>query len=679
MELIDEAIPHIQGKSTRKSPNYAHEIEGRAPDEKKTGIHADLMFLKPLKVIGESKEPEKINFIISVSDFGLTILKAITSKGLGEVSNGVADILRIYKHHGWTLTSFRSDGEYNFENALNLLVNAPPHVPRGSGSHDGRIEERVRRIKENVRAIQCLLPYHLGRPMLTWACYYATYVLNLMPKKLGDGISPREMLTGVKPNFKKCLPVAFGDFCQVLERDTNNTLKPRTVPALALLPTGNGPVKFASLFTGKTITREQFKIIYNVPYELLAIVKTMQERGVLAIEELLKPVAPANVNEEIELIQLTDTDDEGVQVNGHDVDDLPPLVAHDDKNLAHGDGEAVGTNDGSLEDNDEDASEEEDDADGTQGIDLNESEVMVTEAVPVDTNCMTISQAYSLYPADLVNEAMERELTNMIEKEVFGFVSIGDKKKIPRKMIVPSKCFTKDKGLGNRVELKGRFVGGGHRQDESTYERKSSPTASPSVIFITLADAGNKMKDTLVMDVPCAYLHASRGDLPKVYVRLSKKMADIFVKMNPEYAMCQEEDRMLLVEILKGLYGLVESGYTWYHHLVSFLQSLGFLLCENDPCVMKMRDVTLVIYVDDLLLTGDGETLNQICDMIEKEFGDCKRKMGKSFSFIGMDFEIKDGGVGVKINLDKLLETTEGTADTPCPNHILPFLGMQKS
>jgi len=93
-----------------------------------------------------------------------------------------------------------------------------------------------------VKAIQCGLPYHLGSEMLTWATYYSTYVLNLMPKRLGEGISQREMLTGVKPNFKKCLPVAFGDFSQVIESDTNNTLKPRTVTALALLPTGNGPV-----------------------------------------------------------------------------------------------------------------------------------------------------------------------------------------------------------------------------------------------------------------------------------------------------------------------------------------------------------------------------------------------------------------------------------------------------
>jgi len=156
-------------------------------------VHADLMYSKPLKEKNSSKEPEKLNFIISVSDFGLSIVRAVKSKALLPVSNGVADIVRIYKHHGWSLTSFKSDGEYNFKNSLNLLVDAPPHIPREAGNHDGRVKERVHRIKENVRAIQCGLPFHLGPQLLIWATYYATYVSNLMPKRLGDGISPREL------------------------------------------------------------------------------------------------------------------------------------------------------------------------------------------------------------------------------------------------------------------------------------------------------------------------------------------------------------------------------------------------------------------------------------------------------------------------------------------------------
>jgi len=161
IELIDESIEHMQGKWTRKSPNYGFEVAGRTNVEKKTNVHADLMFVKPTIMKKGSTAPEKINFIISVSDFGLTIIKAIKSKGLGEVSNGIADILRIYRHHAWKFVSFRSDGEYNFENSFELLVDAPPHIPRGSGNHDGRFEERVRRIKDNIRAIQAGLPFHM--------------------------------------------------------------------------------------------------------------------------------------------------------------------------------------------------------------------------------------------------------------------------------------------------------------------------------------------------------------------------------------------------------------------------------------------------------------------------------------------------------------------------------------
>ena len=84
--------------------------------------------------------------------------------------------------------------------------------------------------------------------------------------------------------------MAFGDFCQVLEANPDNTMKPRSVTAIALLPSGKGPVKFVSVSTGKTIVRETFKIIKNVPAEILSVVKAMQERGELGLEDLLRPI-----------------------------------------------------------------------------------------------------------------------------------------------------------------------------------------------------------------------------------------------------------------------------------------------------------------------------------------------------------------------------------------------------
>jgi len=80
VELIDEAIPYLQGKWTRKAPKDGLEIAGRVVDDKRTKVHADLLFLKPAIMKKGLSVPEKTNFIVSVSDFGLAIVKAIKSK-----------------------------------------------------------------------------------------------------------------------------------------------------------------------------------------------------------------------------------------------------------------------------------------------------------------------------------------------------------------------------------------------------------------------------------------------------------------------------------------------------------------------------------------------------------------------------------------------------------------------
>jgi hypothetical protein len=103
-------------------------------------------------------------------------------------------------------------------------------------------------------------------------------------------VCPREVLTLVKPDFKVVLPVAFADFCQVREKKTTNSVTEfRTISAVALLPTGNGSVLFASLTTGRVITRDQFTIIKDIPQEYLMIIQSLQERGVFAIEKQEEP------------------------------------------------------------------------------------------------------------------------------------------------------------------------------------------------------------------------------------------------------------------------------------------------------------------------------------------------------------------------------------------------------
>ena len=88
--------------------------------------------------------------------------------------------------------------------------------------------------------------------------YFAVRARNRIPVRgSGTVLSPVEILTGIKCDAKKDLRVAFGDYVQAREMDTDKSMKERAKGCIALLPLGNleGSVKFLDLATLETITR----------------------------------------------------------------------------------------------------------------------------------------------------------------------------------------------------------------------------------------------------------------------------------------------------------------------------------------------------------------------------------------------------------------------------------------
>lgn len=120
--------------------------------------------------------------------------------------------------------------------AVELLEQGPPHEVAGASSHVGEVEGRIRRLKGNYRSLQAGLLYNMGNGMACWCMKYRGYVLNLLPM-LHSNRSPREILTGQKPNFKYARPFRFGDLVHVKDKVVvNDVTVPRTVAALALMP-----------------------------------------------------------------------------------------------------------------------------------------------------------------------------------------------------------------------------------------------------------------------------------------------------------------------------------------------------------------------------------------------------------------------------------------------------------
>ena len=95
-------------------------------------------------------------------------------------------------------------------------------------------------IKERVRAIINTVPFSLSELLESWLLRYVVNRLNLVPTRNSVAyVSPREKLYGRKINVDKELKHGFGDYVQVHTNSVDNSTKPRSQAAIALVSAGN--------------------------------------------------------------------------------------------------------------------------------------------------------------------------------------------------------------------------------------------------------------------------------------------------------------------------------------------------------------------------------------------------------------------------------------------------------
>ena len=85
-----------------------------------------------------------------------------------------------------------------------------------------------------------------------------------------------------------------------------------------------------------------------------------------------------------------------------------------------------------------------------------------------------------------------------------------------------------------------------------------------------------------------------------------------------------EDRRNQVSKLKKALYGLKQAPRAWYGRIDSFLTSMGFAKSKADPNlyykVVEDEPIILLLYVDDLFLTGN-----------EKQIVECKKKFAEEF------------------------------------------------
>ncbi|XP_058002176.1 uncharacterized mitochondrial protein AtMg00810-like [Hevea brasiliensis] len=101
-------------------------------------------------------------------------------------------------------------------------------------------------------------------------------------------------------------------------------------------------------------------------------------------------------------------------------------------------------------------------------------------------------------------------------------------------------------------------------------------------------------------------------------------------------------------KLQRALYGLKQAPRAWFNRLSMFLIDYGFFCSLADPSLFVMHTSTgvlvLLIYVDDMLLTGSSMALVQnFLQVLSKEFS--MKDLGPLHHFLGIQIQSTDSGL----------------------------------
>jgi hypothetical protein len=159
-------------------------------------------------------------------------------------------------------------------------------------------------------------------------------------------------------------------------------------------------------------------------------------------------------------------------------------------------------------------------------------------------------------------------------------------------------------------------------------------------------------RDTAIFDVPGAYLHAKIPDDKFAILKIEGEFVDIMCDVNPEYKddiRYENGKKVLYVQILMALYGMIESALLWYTLYVEVLHKEGFEINPYDRCVANKvingKQCTVAWYVDDNILSHvETSVVDSVIDTIEGYFPGLVVERGKDLNFLGMEIGFLEKG-----------------------------------
>ena len=227
-------------------------------------------------------------------------------------------------------------------------------------------------------------------------------------------------------------------------------------------------------------------------------------------------------------------------------------------------------------------------------------------------------------------EAIRKEIHDMNKRKVWKHVN---KKEIPsHRRLIGCKWVFAIKRSGT---YRARLVALGYSQIPGIdFTDNFAPVVNDVTFRIILIRKMIEKLNSRIIDVETAFLY---GDLEE----------EIFMKKPEGYSECGYdigEDECLILE--KSIYGLVQAARQWWKKFIQTLKQYEFESNEIDPCMLYRKNdkgmCVLIMYVDDCLLIGNQEAINEATKQISESFN--VKIENEMQDYLGCEFKMSQDG-----------------------------------
>jgi len=233
-DLFGPNLGSLRGKTVRRNAAITTTNEAMIPSMIKDQCQVvtmgiDIMFVN------------KIAFLVTMSEsieFGT--VEHIENRQHETILEAVCTVKRLCSMRGFDLCFCKADSE--FDSLREELSTMDIDLKAASeDEHVPEVERFIRTVKERTRATCNALPFkQMPARMITEMVKSSVMWLNVFPASDGVSttLSPRTTVTGKTPDHNQHCRIEFGACAQTHE-EHDNLMRPRTIGATALRPTGN--------------------------------------------------------------------------------------------------------------------------------------------------------------------------------------------------------------------------------------------------------------------------------------------------------------------------------------------------------------------------------------------------------------------------------------------------------